>query len=137
MSPTPLVIADHHVRIARPSRDLAAAERFWCEGVGLEVQWRTGAEAEGGHALLMLGPPGGAWHLELVADAEQLAAHRPGPEDLLVVYRATRLDEGERARLEAAGGTVVASRNPYWDEHGVTVRDPDGHLLVLSHRTWG
>ncbi len=32
--------ATAHVRIARPSRDLAAAERFWVAGLGLDVQYR-------------------------------------------------------------------------------------------------
>ncbi|MHB8296804.1 MAG: VOC family protein, partial [Acidimicrobiales bacterium] len=27
-------------------------------------------------------------------------------------------------------------RNPYWDRWGVTIEDPDGYRLVLSHRTW-
>ncbi|QNK53399.1 VOC family protein [Dermacoccus sp. PAMC28757] len=125
------------IRIARPSRSLAMAEKFWTDGVGLDVLWRTGPEAEGGHRLLMLGVPGASWHLELVDDADALSVNPPGPEDLLVIYRGTRLNATELERLEAAGGTRVASRNPYWDEHGQTILDPDGYLLVLSHRTWG
>jgi len=131
-----LVSADHRLRVARPSRSLVAAERFWCEGVGLDVLWRTGPDAEGGHALLMVGPPGGAWHLELVADPEALAANPPGEEDLLVVYRGRPVSDEEIERLVAAGGRRVTARNPYWDEHGVTIQDPDGYRLVLSHRTW-
>ena len=44
-----------HLRIARPSRDLWASERFWVDGLGLEVLFRADASAEGGHALLMVG----------------------------------------------------------------------------------
>jgi hypothetical protein len=40
------------------------------------------------------------------------------------------------ARLRASGGRLVPARNPYWDEWGVTVEDPDGYRLVLSHRDW-
>jgi catechol 2,3-dioxygenase-like lactoylglutathione lyase family enzyme len=47
------------VRIARPSRDLDAAERFWVDGLGLEVLFKAGPEAEGDHALLMVGWAGG------------------------------------------------------------------------------
>jgi catechol 2,3-dioxygenase-like lactoylglutathione lyase family enzyme len=43
-----------HLRIARPSRDLDRAERFWTQGLGLEVLFRKNADEEGGHALLML-----------------------------------------------------------------------------------
>src|SRR5262249_18814750 len=59
--------------IARPSRDLRASERFWVDGLGLEVLFRADASAEGGHALLMVGWPDATWHLELVKDAP-----RPG-----------------------------------------------------------
>lgn len=38
------------IRLARPSRDLGVARRFWVEGLGLDVLWETGPEAEGGHA---------------------------------------------------------------------------------------
>ena len=39
-------------------------------------------------------------------------------------------------RLVAAGGVVAASRNPYWDEWGLTIKDPDGYRLVLCERSW-
>ena len=32
--------AANHVRIARPSHDLSASERFWAGGLGLEVLFR-------------------------------------------------------------------------------------------------
>lgn len=124
------------IRVARPSRDLSAAERFWTGGLGLEVLWRADVTAEGGHALLMIGWPRAAWHLELVADPGAYATARPSEEDLLVLYLGGEVDAGLVARLERAGGTRVAARNPYWDRWGVTVEDTDGYRLVLSHRTW-
>ena len=39
-------------------------------------------------------------------------------------------------RLVEAGGTQVNSRNPYWDQWGVTIADPDGYRLVLSSLSW-
>jgi hypothetical protein len=49
------------IRIARPSHDLRAAERFWVEGLGLDVLFRADDSAEGGHVLVMVGWPGAAW----------------------------------------------------------------------------
>ncbi|MEU3453955.1 hypothetical protein ABZ671_10165 [Micromonospora sp. NPDC006766] len=37
--------------IARPSRDLAAAERFWVDGLGLRVLYRGAADGPGEHDL--------------------------------------------------------------------------------------
>ncbi|HLX52004.1 MAG TPA: VOC family protein [Streptosporangiaceae bacterium] len=125
-----------HLRIARPSRDLAAAERFWVDGLGLKVLFRAGPDAEGDHALLMVGWPDAAWHLELVGDPDGETPPAPTEEDLLVLYLGGEVDEGLIQRLVAAGGVRVGARNPYWDRWGVTIADPDGYRLVLSARTW-
>jgi catechol 2,3-dioxygenase-like lactoylglutathione lyase family enzyme len=131
MQPSP----DSHVRIARPSHDLRASERFWVDGLGLDVLFRADDSAEGGHALLMVGWPGAAWHLELVGDPDGATPATPTEEDLLVLYVGGAVDDVVR-RLLDAGGTRVAARNPYWDRWGVTIADPDGYRLVLSTRSW-
>ncbi|MHB2024760.1 MAG: VOC family protein, partial [Mycobacteriales bacterium] len=125
-----------HLRIARPSRDMQRAERFWVDGLELQVLYRTGAEAEGGQALLMLGWPEAAWHLELVDDPNGETPPSPTDEDLLVLYLGGSLDRELISRLVEAGGRRVAARNPYWDRWAVPVVDPDGYRLVLSHPTW-
>lgn len=122
------------LRIARPSRDLAAAERFWVGGLGLSVLWRTDDTAEGGHPLLMLGWPSAAWHLELVGDPGTPPS--PTAEDLLVLYLDGPVEAGLVDRLTACGGTRTPARNPYWDRWGVTFADPDGYRLVFSTRGW-
>jgi hypothetical protein len=126
------------LRIARPSRDLGAAERFWVDGVGLAVLWRTPPDlpTEDGHGLLMLGWPQASWHLELVDDPEAGEAAAPTEEDLLVLYLGGPLAPGLEDRLVRAGGRLVVARNPYWERWGVTIEDPDGYRLVLSHRSW-
>ena len=129
-------LASVSIRLARPSRDLDAARRFWVDGLGLNVLWETGPEAEGGHALLMLGPRGGSWHLELVADRSAHAEARPGPEDLLVLYLGTDVDPAVVDRLINCGGVRIAAQNPYWERWGVTILDPDGYRVVLSSRRW-
>ena len=122
-----------HLRLARPTRELTAAERFWTQGLGLHVLWRSDP-ADDDHQLLALGWPTAPWHLELVHDPAVVPA--PTQEDLLVLY----LDGGDPAatvaQLERVGGVRVPSRNPYWDQHGTTVQDPDGYRLVLSRRSW-
>lgn len=125
-----------HLRIARPSRDLAAAERFWVAGLGLDVLLRLDDSAEGGNALLMVGWPGAAWHLELVGDPAGHTPPSPTEEDLIVLYLDGAIDEDVISRITDAGGTLVAARNPYWDRWGVTIADPDGYRLVLSTRSW-
>lgn len=123
-----------HVRIARPSRDLAAAERFYVSGLGLSVLYRQSG-TPGEHDLLMLGWPEASWHLELLGGPNLSAAPTPSTEDLLVLYLAGQVPDEVVARLESAGGKRV-SQGEYWDKWGVTVEDPDGYRLVLSTRYW-
>ncbi|MFI1202408.1 VOC family protein (plasmid) [Streptomyces sp. BHT-5-2] len=123
------------LRLARPSRDLAAAGRFWRDGLGLRELHRHTSEA-GEHSLLMLGLPDATWHLELTLDPTGALHPTPTPDDLLVLYLAGPVPDDLVARLERCGGTRVPAHNPYWDEWGVTVEDPDGYRLVLSTRDW-
>jgi catechol 2,3-dioxygenase-like lactoylglutathione lyase family enzyme len=109
---------------------LAAAERFWVNGLGLEVLYRVTE----GHRLLMLGWPDAAWHLELLEDND--VEPRPTEEDLLVLYLGQAASAEMLTRLRSSGGRQVPARNPYWDEWGVTFEDADGYRLVLSHRDW-
>ncbi|WP_405091352.1 VOC family protein [Micromonospora sp. NBC_01392] len=129
------ISADTHVRLTRPSRDLAAAVRFWADGLGLDVLYRGAPDGPGEHDLVMLGLPGAAWHLELVGGATLTVEPRPTEEDLFVLYLDGPVEDGLVTRLERAGGTRV-SAGPYWDRWGITFADPDGYRLVLCTRTW-
>lgn len=123
------------IRIARPSRDLAAAERFYVQGLGLQVLYRAVAESTDEHDLVMVGWPHASWHLELVGGPGLKVSPSPTAEDLLVLYLSAPVDESLVARLEMNGGRRV-TQGKYWDRWGATVADPDGYHLVLSSRTW-
>lgn len=133
-----MIEARHTIRIARPTTDLAAAERFYTRGLGLAVLFRcTGDPEEGTHDLLMLGPPGGTWHLELTVGTRDTVHPSPTPEDLLVLYLDAPVPQEAVDRAVESGGTVVPAHNPYWDQGGVTLVDPDGYRVVLTERAWG
>lgn len=123
------------IRLARPTADLVAAERFYVQGLGLHVLYRAAAESPDEHDLVMLGWPQASWHLELVGGPNLRVPPSPTAEDLLVLYLSMPVDEPLVARLEKAGGRRIA-QGAYWDRWGVTVADPDGYRLVLSSRAW-
>ncbi|WP_343317390.1 VOC family protein [Arthrobacter sp. TMP15] len=129
MKPEP----QHHIRFARPTRDIEAAIRFWVDGVGLPLQGRQEDEVSG-HKLAFIGWPDATWHLEIVQD--DTLQPTPSAEDLFVIYLGGTIDEDAISRIEHAGGVRVAARNPYWDQHGMTFTDVDGYLLVLVTRSW-
>lgn len=99
-----------HLRIARPSRDLARAGAFWVGGLGLQMLERVQPHAEGEHELVMPGWPAAAWHLELVADPP--GQTRPPEEDLLVLYLGQPADPALIQHLAGAGGRIVPAGNP-------------------------
>lgn len=71
-----------HVRLARLSRDLAAAERFRVGGLGLGVLFRAEAgRAPGAHDLLMAGLPDASRHLELVHGGDRPGSTPDGSAD--------------------------------------------------------
>jgi len=53
-----------------------------------------------------------------------------------VVYVDGPIDHNAVKKLVTAGGKEVRPKNPYWEQWGVTVEDPDGYRLVLSQRQW-
>lgn len=132
-----MIDAGHTIRIARPSVDLAAAERFYTEGLGLNVLFRAkGRPEDGTRDLLMVGPLGGQWHLELTTGTNDTLTPGPTAEDLLVLYLGKPVDEETLIRILTHGGTLVPAHNPYWDQGGVTITDPDGYRIVLTERIW-
>ena len=119
------------VRVARQSPRLDEVVAFYRDGLGLPEVDRFAGHAD--YDGVMLDLPGTGAHLEFPA-----TDHIPPPtahvEDLLVLYLGDR-DAVDRilSRLEAA---PVPAANPYWDEVGVTVLDPDGFRIVLVADTW-
>jgi catechol 2,3-dioxygenase-like lactoylglutathione lyase family enzyme len=125
------------IRIARPVRDLDSSEEFYVRGLGLSPLYRGEREPDKGERdLLMVGPEGGAWHLELTASSRDPITPAPTAEDLLVIYLGQPVPDEFVARAVRNGGTVVPANNPYWNRWGVTVSDPDGYRVVLSSRSW-
>lgn len=115
-------------RVAHPTASIAAAQQFYGGVLGLACD---GPYQDTPLEMLFVELPGGA-QLELTAGGEEPL---PGTrDDLLVLYVPTAGDvAGLRARLEAAGVALERPANPYWERMGVTVRDPDGRLVVVAH----
>ncbi|WP_223881164.1 hypothetical protein [Nesterenkonia ebinurensis] len=87
--------------------------------------------------LVMCGFENARWHLEFTRCEPHTIIPSPTIDDLLVFYLGDSSSVQEvQTRLERLGGTTVASENPYWDEGGVTLVDPDGYRLVLTTRIW-
>ncbi|HEU4974024.1 MAG TPA: VOC family protein [Baekduia sp.] len=119
------------LRVARHTERLDEVVAFYRDGLGLPEL--GGFRDHGGYDGVFLDVPGTGTHLELTAGGGH-GAPAPHPESLLVLY----LGDRDRVRevVDRLGTTPVPAANPYWDEHGVTVEDPDGFRVVLCWRRW-
>jgi catechol 2,3-dioxygenase-like lactoylglutathione lyase family enzyme len=119
------------VRFARRTDRLAEVVAFYRDRLGLpQVGQFAGHDGYDG---VLLGLPGTGAHLELTSGGGH-GAPTPHPETLLVLYLGTRQAVDEA--IGRAGAEAVTAANPYWDEHGVTIVDPDGFRVVLVPEAW-
>ena len=77
--------------------------------------------------------PGTGAHLEFTSN-DPHPPPEPHPETLLVLYLGSREAVDETCRRVAE--QPVEAAYPYWNEHGVTLVDPDGFRIVLVPETW-
>ena len=105
--------------------------RFYRDGLGLPEIGRF-AEHEG-YDGVFLGLPGTDAHLEFTSGGDHQPPE-PHPETLLVLYLGSQEAVDETCRR--LGNQPVEAANPYWNEHGVTVVDPDGFRIVVVPETW-
>lgn len=128
-------LAKAHLRVARPTDDLAAVVRFYCDGLGLEVLFEF--QDHNGFDGVMLGWRGIPHHLEFTRRAGHKAGRAPTEDNLLVFYLPDKEEwKSAVARMEATGYGAVKAFNPYWEMNGKTFEDPDGYRVVLQNASW-
>jgi catechol 2,3-dioxygenase-like lactoylglutathione lyase family enzyme len=124
-----------HLRVARPTDNLAALVKFYRDGLGFEVLYEF--KDHDGFDGVMLGSKGAAYHLEFTRKAGHKAGRAPTEENLLVFYLPDKTAwQAAVSRMEKAGYKSVPAFNPYWDRNGKTFEDPDGYRIVLQNAAW-
>ena len=124
-----------HLRIARPVSRLELAVPLYLRG--LDWQRIGGFVDHQGFDGVMLGPPGGDFHLEFTCCRGHPVAPSPTPEDLLVFYIAQHDAWAQRCNAMVEAGFVeVESFNPYWKVQGRTFADGDGYRVVIQRAAW-
>ena len=120
------------VRIARPTDKLIEIEKFYCEGIGLK---KIGSfQGHAGYTGIMIGLPNASYHLEFTEHMHGSPCPAPTKDNLLVLYM-PNLESIHRIaeRLREMGYPQVQPENPYWEDKGITIEDPDGWRLVLMN----
>lgn len=110
----------HHLRIARPVRDLAATQAMYCRGLGLLVIGSF--EDHDGFDGVMLWGAGSSYHFEFTRSRNHPVALTPTAEDLVVLY----------IPMSAEWGPAPVC----WPRGGRTYEDRDGYRIVLQNAEW-
>ncbi|MEK5079883.1 VOC family protein [Solibacillus sp. FSL W7-1436] len=119
-------------RIARPTDQIEQIERFYCEGVGLKKL--GGFKGHRGYTGIMIGLPDASYHLEFTEHINGSPCPAPTEDNLLVFYMPDAEQiQAVKSRLASMGYHEVPPENPYWEDRGVTIADPDGWRIVLMN----
>lgn len=117
-------------RYARHTNNLKALTEFYTNVLGLKKL--GGFENHSKYNGVFLGLPNTDWHIEFT-ESDEKAEHNPDEDDLLVFYMNSEEDMNViRANIEKYNVPVVKSKNPYWQENGIELKDPDGFGVIVT-----
>jgi len=118
-------------RFARHTNNLEQLKSFYIDILGLELL--GGFENHNGYDGVFIGKPNENWHLEFTK-SDEIVTFNFGEEDIFVFYPNTKLEfELIHDRIESHSIKFIDSKNPYWNENGKMILDPDGYRVVISH----
>lgn len=118
------------MRVARPTDQLRRVIEFYELGLGLT---RIGEFWEhNGFDGVMYGLPDANVHLEFTRHLTGSPCPAPTKDNLLVFYLPDwGVISDVAKKLAEMGYPAVEAENPYWEDAGITIEDPDGWRIVL------
>jgi catechol 2,3-dioxygenase-like lactoylglutathione lyase family enzyme len=118
------------VRIARHTDDLEKMEAFYIAVLGFE---RLGGFQNHNHYDgIFIGKPDLDWHFEFTK-SESKANHTFDEDDVFVIYPSSEFEyKNLMDRILEQNISIITSKNPYWNENGKMIQDPDGFRIVIS-----
>lgn len=118
-------------RFARHTNNLEQIKSFYIDILGLELL--GGFDNHDSYDGVFIGKPNENWHLEFTK-SDEIVTFNFGEEDILVFYPNTKLEfELIHDKLLATKIEFIIAKNPYWNENGKMILDPDGYRVVISH----
>jgi len=118
-------------RFARHTNNLEQLKSFYIDVLGLEIL--GGFENHNGYDGIFIGKPNENWHLEFTKSNETVSFNF-GEDDILVFYPNTKLEfELIHQNLKANEVQTIKAKNPYWNENGKMILDPDGYRIIISN----
>jgi hypothetical protein len=118
------------LRVARHTNDIKKIEDFYVNILGFEQL--GGFEKHNNYDGIFIGKSGLDWHFEFT-QSEVKASHSFDEDDFIVLYPKTILDYNELInKLIRHNISTITAANPFWNENGKMIQDPDGYRIVIS-----
>ncbi|KRD10523.1 prolyl endopeptidase [Flavobacterium sp. Root901] len=118
------------LRVARHTNDLKKIEDFYVDILGFEQL--GGFENHNNYDGIFIGKSGLDWHFEFTKSNVK-AIHSFDEEDVIVLYPKTISDYNELInKLIHNNISTITAANPFWNENGKMIQDPDGYRIVIS-----
>ncbi len=119
------------LRNARHTNNLKSIVEFYTSIIGLKVLFSF--ENHNDYSGAFIGKAGHDWHLEFTSSKNK-AEHKFDVEDMLVFYPEKK-DEFDEIieRIESNHIKKIKSENPFWDDNGIMIKDPDGFRVIISN----
>lgn len=119
------------LRVARHTDDLEKIKTFYSNVLGFELLGSF--ENHDNYDGIFIGKPNLDWHFEFTK-SDKKAHHFSDEDDSIVLYPETISDYDELINnLIKHNISTIASSNPYWNENGKTILDPDGFRIIISN----
>ncbi|KAF2513853.1 VOC family protein [Flavobacterium foetidum] len=118
------------LRVARHTDNLDEIEKFYVQILGFE---RLGSfENHDNYDGIFIGKPDLDWHFEFTKSKTK-ANHIFDEDDVIVLYPKEILEYNHLIdNILRNNISTISSVNPYWNENGTMIQDPDGYRIVIS-----
>ena len=118
------------LRVARHTNDLERIENFYVDILGFERL--GGFQNHNNYDGVFIGKSGLDWHFEFTQSQSE-AKHTFDEEDVIVLYPKTISDYNElENKLIRNNISIIPAINPFWNQNGKMIQDPDGYRIVIS-----
>lgn len=118
------------LRVARHTNDLKKIEDFYINILGFELL--GGFDNHNNYDGIFIGKSGLDWHFEFT-QSNTKAKHSFDEDDITVLYPKSILDYNELIKkISHQNIETIAAVNPFWNENGTMIQDPDGYRIIIS-----
>lgn len=121
-------------RYARHTTNLKNIEDFYTSILDFEVLGKF--ENHDGNDGIFIGKQNQNWHLEFTTSKE--FPTQKFDEDYLLVFYAENEAEFQKIEENITKNNIEKRfpKNPYWQENGIQIADPDGYRIMITKNTF-